>query len=463
LTWPDVLVRDFVEEEEKRVAHPLFAKRHPKPGSTALLLYTSGTTAQPKRVPLTHANLLSSADSIREALRLRPADRCLNVMPLFHIHGLVAAMLSSLTAGSTVATPGRLDGASFFDWLEELQPTWYTAVPTIHQAVLRHAKDHRPAIDRSKLRLIRSSSAPLPPRVAAELEHVFKVPVIEAYGMTEASHQIASNPLPPAKRKTGSVGRATGIEVAILDTAGAAQEPGTPGEIALRGPTITRGYEDNSDANKQAFRDGWFRTGDQGHLDSEGYLYVTGRLKELINRGGEKISPREIDEALLSHPEVLHAAAFAVPHPSLGEDVAAAVVVRDKQSASELLIRRYLSGRLAAFKIPTRILLVDELPKGSSGKIQRHKLAQLVGQRRAGATAPRTDREAMVARIYEQVLGVQNVGAEDNFFELGGDSLRATQVISRIRSLFHVNLPIATVFWRASVRDLADEIARTRA
>jgi acyl-CoA synthetase (AMP-forming)/AMP-acid ligase II/acyl carrier protein len=444
-----------------RVTVPSRAAASARPDDPALILYTSGTTAKPKRVILTHANLVVSARNIAESLTLTPADRSLNIMPLFHIHGLVGALLSSLTAGASIAIPPRFDGSGFFDWLDELRPTWYTAVPTMHQAILSTANHHAAAIARSKLRLIRSSSAALAPRLKADLEHAFSVPVIEAYGMTEAAHQISSNPLPPAQRKPGSVGVGRGVEIAIIDEAGRFRKPNETGEIVLRGPTITCGYDDNPEANEHAFTNGWFRTGDQGHVDRDGYLFISGRLKELINRGGEKIAPREIDEVLLTHPQVLEAAAFAVPHPSLGENVAAAVVVREERCVTELSLREYLSGKLAPFKIPTRILLVHELPKGSTGKIQRHELlANLAESLNAQPAAPGTEVEVRVAEIYAEVLGVTKVGARDNFFELGGDSLRATQVIARVRSTFHINLPIATIFWKATVADLAHEIVR---
>jgi acyl-CoA synthetase (AMP-forming)/AMP-acid ligase II len=369
-------------------------------------------------------------------------------------------MLASLTVGSSIALPSQFDDSRFFEWLDEFEPTWFTAVPTMHQAILRNSSNHSSTIRRSKLRLIRSASAALPPPVIAELERVFNVPVIEAYGMTEAAHQIASNPLPPRRRKPGSVGISTGVDIAILDEAGAFRQPGETGEIALRGRNITRGY-DNLEANEQAFRQGWFKTGDQGYIDADGYLFITGRLKELINRGGEKIAPREVDEVLLTHPEVLQAAAFAVPHSSLGEDVAAAVVVADKRRVSESLLREHLCGKLAPFKIPSRIVFVDELPRGSSGKIQRSSLSEKFAERSgAKAIAGETELEAAVAKIYAEVLGIAQVTARDNFFELGGDSLRATQVISRVRSIFHINLPLATIFWRATAADLAHEIAR---
>ena len=307
----------------------------------ALILYTSGTTARPKMVPLTHSNLLASAGNIAATLQLTEKDRCLNVMPLFHIHGLVGAVLSSIVAGSEVVCTSGFDLEQFFPWLEEFRPTWYTAVPTIHQAILTRTKAKRKIITGCPLRLIRSSSAPLPPTVAAELEDLFKVPVIEAYGMTEASHQIASNPLPPQQRKTGSVGVATGSEIAIVDEQGKFVSAGRQGEIVIRGANITRGYENHPEANKEAFIDGWFRTGDQGYLDEDRYLFITGRLKEIINRGGEKISPREVDDVLIDHPAVTQVVTFAVPQPTLVEEVAAAIVLHEKASATEREIREF--------------------------------------------------------------------------------------------------------------------------
>jgi oxalate---CoA ligase len=428
-----------------------------EPGSVALILHTSGTTARPKRVPLTHRNLCASAFSIRETLALTCADRCLGVMPLFHIHGLIGGLLSTLAAGASFASTPNFDASRFFDWIEELKPTWYTAVPAIHEAILRSGRDRMGTIRKSRLRLIRSSSAPLSGKTRVELEELFKVPVIEAYGMTEAAHQITSNPLPPLERKAGSVGVATDTRVGIINEAGNFLAAGNGGEIVLRGPNVMRGYEANNDG---AFTNGWFRTGDHGYVDGEGYLFITGRLKEIINRGGEKISPHEIDQALLEHPDVLQAVAFPMSHPSLGEDIAAVVVVRNPTQASEASIRGHLAARLAAFKIPSRVLIVDEIPKSSIGKMRRANLAEIFAERlRDGFVAPKNKLEALVAAIYADVLGTQPIGAHDNFFALGGDSLRAMQVISRVRSLFAVNLPIATLFSKATVAELALEIA----
>jgi acyl-CoA synthetase (AMP-forming)/AMP-acid ligase II/acyl carrier protein len=380
-------------------------------------------------------------------------------MPLFHIHGLVGGLLSSLTAGGSFIVTPTFDGNCFIDWMMDMKPTWYTAVPAMHQAILRSAGDRAGIIKESRLRFIRSSSAPLPPMIMAELEALFEVPVIEAYGMTEAAHQITSNPLPPLERKSGSVGMPTHTEVAVVDEMGNFLEAGENGEIVVRGVSVTRGYEYNDEANQKSVSNGWFRTGDLGHIDSDGYLFLTGRLKEIINRGGEKISPREIDEVLLEHPDVLQAVAFAIPHPSLGEDIAAVVVLRD-HAQTEASIRGYLVSRLTAFKLPSRLLIVDEIPMSSTGKVRRTDLAETFTERlKSDFVAPKNKLEVLVAGIYADVLGTQPVGATDNFFALGGDSLRATQVISRVRSLFAINLPIATLFLKTTVAELAEEIA----
>jgi len=349
------------------------------PDDTALVLHTSGTTSRPKIVPLSQANVCASAANVAASIALTPADRCLNIMPLFHIHGLIAAVLASLHAGACVnCTPG-FNALHFFRWLEEVDPTWYTGVPTMHQAILGRASRNREIIEEARLRLIRSSSASLPPQVMAELEETFGAPVIEAYGMTEAAHQMASNPLPPRARKPGSVGLAAGPEVAVMDEAGTLLPPGSVGEIVIRGSNVTAGYKNNDKANAEAFAHGWFRTGDQGVVDDEGYLRLTGRLKEIINRGGEKISPREVDEVLLDHPAIAQVVTFAVPHPKLGEDVAAAVVLVEGAEADEQSVRAFAAEHLADMKVPRKIIFLDEIPKGATGKLQRIGLAEKLG------------------------------------------------------------------------------------
>ena len=348
----------------------------PRPGDVALVLHTSGTTGTPKRVPLTHANLVHSARNIAASLELTPADRCLNVMPLFHIHGLVGAVLASLSAGaSVVCTPG-FDAFRFAGWLESWRPTWYTAVPSMHQAILarvKQAPDHR-------LRFARSASSALPGVVHEGVESLFGAPLLEAYGMTEASHQVAVNPLPPAERRPGSVGKPAGVEVAVFDASGAPVQAGCEGEVGIRGPSVTAGYE-GVDPASFTYPGGWLRTGDQGRLDADGYLWLTGRLKELINRGGEKVSPREVEDVLLGYPGVAQAVVFAIPDRLLGEDVGAAVVAAAGAPVDAAAIRSYAGERLAPFKVPRKLVVVDEIPLGPTGKPQRVGMAARLGLR----------------------------------------------------------------------------------
>ena len=426
----------------------------------ALILYTSGTTSTPKRVPLTHANLIASARNVASGLALSSSDRCLNVMPLFHIHGLVAGLLSSLfSRGSVVCAPGY-DGSQFLDWLECYNPTWYTAVPTIHQSLLSEM-DNRGIreITSHSLRVIRSSSSSLPLPVMTALEDRLGVPVIEAYGMTEASHQIATNPLPPSLRKPGSVGLALGVEVATMDIDRQLQPTNTEGEIVIRGETVTSGYQANDQANASAFVDGWFRTGDAGMIDADGYITLTGRLKEMINRGGEKVAPRQVDEALLDHPAVAKAIAFSVPHRTLGEDVAAAVVLHAGMEVSEAELRRYLLDRLAVFKVPSRFVFVDEIPTGATGKPQRIGLAdRLASALLEPSRLPETPVEIALAQIWQEVLHVDRVGAADNFFLLGGDSLSAARVLTRVNRRYGVHVTLGQAFESPKLEDLAIQV-----
>ncbi len=345
----------------------------------ALVLHTSGTTARPKIVPLLHRNVCASAKNICATLHLSPEDRCLNVMPLFHIHGLMAPVLASLSTGASVACAPGFNALRFFSWLEEVQPTWYSAVPTMHQTILSRARRNKEAIARARLRFIRSSSASLPPQVLHELEETFGVPVVEAYAMTEAAHQMTCNQLPPGVRKPGTVGPAAGPEVSVMDDEGNLLDVGRIGEIVIRGRNVTPGYENNPEANVKAFTNGWFRTGDQGVMDEDGYITLTGRLKEIINRGGEKISPKEVDEVLMDHPAVEQVVTFAVPHKKLGEEVAAAVVLRKGVDATPSDLQEFAAERLANFKVPRTVLVVDEIPKGPTGKLRRIGLAEQMG------------------------------------------------------------------------------------
>ena len=444
-------------------AAPVFAQD----GDEALVLHTSGTTARPKMVPLTHANLTASAASIAGSLGLDSSDRCLNVMPLFHIHGLVGAMLATIASGgSIVCTPG-FEAPRFLDWCEEFAATWYTAVPTVHQGVLARADQKDAAVANLKLRFIRSCSAALAPQLMAEMEQTFRVPVVEAYGMTEASHQISTNPLPPRARKPGSVGLPAGAEIAVMDERGNLLATGEIGEIVLRGPGVTAGYAQNPEANGTSFTDGWFRTGDQGMLDADGYVFITGRLKEMINRGGQKISPREIDEVLGTHPAVAQALAFAVPDHRLGEEVAAAVVLKSGHVASEIEIRNHVAQLIADYKVPQRVVFLDELPKGPTGKLQRVGMAALLALGNGKSVTPstefaepRTPNERKLVDIWRQVLGVERIGVDDDFLALGGDSMLAALVIARVRESCAAQISLLTIFDHPTIAGLAEIIDR---
>lgn len=355
------------------VAAPI-AYDPPSLTDVALILHTSGSTGRPKRVPLSHANLSISAQNVAATYALSPSDVSMCVMPLFHVHGLVASTLGTLSSGGTLVVPAKFNPLSFWRIARDTGTTWYSAVPTIHQLLLARVEPGAAKPEgAAKLRFIRSCSASLPPQVMHDLEAAFGAPVLEAYGMTEAAHQMASNPLPPAARQPGSVGPGTNVGITIRDGNGQVLPAGERGEVCIFGPNVITGYENNPEANATAFFDGWFRTGDQGTLDAQGYLTLTGRLKEMINRGGEKISPREIDEVLLAHPAVNEAVCFGVPHKTWGEEVAAAVTLKETATEADLLA--FCKERLSDFKRPKQIHITEAIPRTATGKIQRRVVA----------------------------------------------------------------------------------------
>ncbi|WBL80177.1 amino acid adenylation domain-containing protein [Bradyrhizobium xenonodulans] len=424
----------------------------------AFILLTSGTAARPKMVPLTQRNVCLSAYNAGRVLSLGPHDRLLNALPLFHAHGLISGLLTALAAGSSVICTDGFDASSFFGWMRELRPTWYTAVPTIHRALLTAAEANPDRARSSSLRVIRSASSSLAPAILSGLETMFGVPVLETYGMTEAASQIAANPF--ELRKVGSVGRAAGPEIAIMDETGRTLASGEHGEIMLRGPNMSRGYYNDEAATRAAFRNGWFRTGDLGYLDADGYLFIVGRIKDVINRGGQKISPLEVEEVLLSHPAVLEAGVFAVPHPKLGENVAAVVVLRPNSEATSDQLRQFARKRLAAYKVPSLIRSVATLPKGASGKVKRNALADLVARAEHGdeAQLPRNALETQLAEIWAGLLELPQVGVDQDVFALGADSLAATQMRSRLRERFNVDFSFEDIFDCATVSALAARI-----
>ena len=345
----------------------------------ALFLHTSGTTSRPKGVPLTHANLMASVRNIGQTYEFNGEDRSVLVMPLFHVHGLMAGLLAPLAAGAAVYIPesGRFSASHFWRDMAACQATWYTAVPTIHQILLARYETDYPRDDPPRLRFIRSCSSPLAPSVLNEMEAKFGAPVLEAYAMTEAAHQIASNPLPKqGPRKPGSVGQGRGVRIAILDPDLNELPPGREGEICIQGENVTRGYWNNPQATEEAFAGGWFHTGDQGCLDAEGYLTLTGRIKDIINRGGEKIAPSRVDEVLLSHPGVAEAVTFGAPDPKYGEEVNAAIVLKPGVTVTAEALRAHCLTELSAFAVPKRFFFVESLPRTGSGKVQRRKVAE---------------------------------------------------------------------------------------
>ena len=436
----------------------------PTADAEALVLHTSGTTARPKIVPLTHRQLVVSARNVSTTLGLEPDDRCLNVMPLFHIHGIVAGLLASICSGaSVVCTPG-FHQVRFFEWLRSMHPTWTSAVPTMHQSILERVRRDPTLMAGHGLRFVRSSSSALPVSVMEGLEQALGVPVIEAYGMTEAAHQMASNPLPPGVRKSGSVGIPAGPQITILDSEGHVVTSGEMGEVAVRGESVFSGYDSAPEANADAFVNGWFRTGDQGRLDETGYLHLLGRLKEIINRGGETVSPAELDETLLRHPAVAHAVAFGVPHERLGEEIAAAVVVRDGYTTVERELQDFVAQTLAPFKVPRRIVFVDDIPKGATGKVQRNALS---GQLALTGDEPFPAPDGVGSQFLEDVLrgicadvlAISHVGPRDDFFSLGGDSILGAEVIARARDLLgKPDLPLVAIVRAPTPRALAMEI-----
>jgi acyl-CoA synthetase (AMP-forming)/AMP-acid ligase II/acyl carrier protein/NRPS condensation-like uncharacterized protein len=440
----------------KRVVDDEFASS----ADDAFILLTSGTTSRPKTVPLTHASVCLSAYNVCAALALGSRDRLLSVLPLFHGHGLISGLLAALAAGSSVVCTPGFDATAFFTWLKEFRPTWYTAVPAIHRALLSAADPHRQTGQRSSLRLVRSASTSLSPEVLGELEALFGVPVIDTYGMTEAATQIAANPL--QRRKPGSVGQPAGAEIAILDSNGRRLPSGKRGEIALRGPTITRGYDNDAAATVSAFRDGWFRTGDLGYLDADGYLFIVGRIKEVIHKGGQKVVPAEVEGALLGHPDVIEAAVFPVPHGRLGADVAAAVVLRQDAKASAQTLRDFARERLAGFKVPGLIRIVPEIPKGAGGKIKRGELAlafsktQPTAEERGGKmVSPRSELERQLAGIWSDLLDIGQIGVDQDVFALGVDSLAMMQMILRVKERFGVEFSFKDIFEAPTVSALA--------
>jgi len=444
------------------------AQDEAKLNDIALLLYTSGTTSRAKLVPLSHRNLIASARNVAAPLDLTAADRCLNFMPMYHGHSLLGCIWATIASGGELVCTKGFSAVNFFDWLNEFKPTWYSAVPTLHQAIVARAKQLGIEQFRSSLRLVRSASSSLPPPVMASIETLFGAPLLEAYGMTEAGHQIACNPRPPKVRKPGSVGLPMGMQVEIMSSSGELLPCGEIGEIVLKGDSVFSAYAENEAATAEAFHGGWFRTGDQGQFDSDGYLFITGRLKEIINRGGELVAPREIEEILLQHPAVAEAIAFAIPDKRVGEEIGAAVSLRPGNEVRENVLREFLSRRLSALKLPRKLLLVPTIPKTEVGKPDRIRAAERLGllfaetaaKSRVERKQPRNEIEKLLLERWRRLLQLDEISIDDDFFDLGGDSLALVMMIADFEVTLGVRLDVIDLLEAATVAGLANLLQR---
>lgn len=424
-----------------------------QPDDVALVLQTSGTTSVPKTVPLTQRNLVASAANLARSLKLTSADRCLHFLPMFHIGGIVDVLIAPLLVGGSTFIAPSFSSAEFYRDLQAYKPTWTQAVPVMLQEVLNTTDAHADAVEAHQLRFVRSVSAPLPPVLMEAFEQRFKVPVIEIFGMTETAGVITSNKLPPGKRIPGSVGASAGMEVRIVDGQNRPVPAGQIGEVVVRGDNLMAGYDADPQENKRLFSDAGFRTGDLGYLDADGYLFLTGRVKDMINRGGEKVSPHEVDQLLLSHPAVGDAASFAVPHPTLGEDVGAVVVLREGAAATQQELSAFLRDRLAFFKIPRVMHFIDAIPRGANGKLQRAVLTEKFGKAAAADAAARSNFVApqdpvskLIAGMWQDILKVDAVGMDDDFFAIGGESLKAASFINALQQKWGDTIYVSSVF-----------------
>jgi acyl-CoA synthetase (AMP-forming)/AMP-acid ligase II/LPS sulfotransferase NodH/acyl carrier protein len=434
-----------------------------RPDDVALMLHTSGTTSTPKLVPLTHSNICTTAGNIGKAMPLGADDVCLNIMPMFHIGGLVDLLITPLAAGGSVICAGNFSAPDMTYYLEKFKPTWCQLVPIMLQEILQYSGHQEDLFLRNgNFRCLRVVAAALPASLQKEFEQTFKVPVLEVYGMTETTTLIATNYLPPAKRKPGSVGLPAGPEVAVLDDTGSFLPAESVGEIVVRGPSIMKGYKNLEEENNNFFTGDWFHTGDMGHLDQDGYLFITGRIKEIINRGGEKISPQEVDEILLTHPGVLEAATFSLPHPTLGEEVAAAVVKKNGAQLDEKELIAFLSSQLAYFKIPRKLFFVDSIPKTANGKVQRTLLAETLADATVSIAKPLegsaqdeiiSPLHNLLSDMWKNALGLESIGNNDDFFDLGGDSLKAATFINELQEKTGEAIFVSSIFDAPTIKE----------
>lgn len=446
------------------------ATRHES--DTAVVLFTSGTTSTPKVVPLTHTNLIKTVDITTKIFELKEEDRCISVTPLFHIYGVVGPLLSAAATGSSVICLPSFNPQDFFRVLQELKITWYAASPAIHHAVAEYAE--RIGVDKAQyaLQLIRSGSAPLPVKVVEKLEKYFGAIVVQGYGLTETAGLGTCNPPIPEKIKKESVGVVIGCEIGIIDEQKNFLAQTMVGQIIIRGESITKGYEKVDDNGQVFLENGWFATGDQGYFDEDGHLFITGRIKEMINRGGVKISPYEVEEVLGRHEDVTEAAVFAAPHPYLGEIPMALAVLRPSSLLTAEQLKNFLRDKISLSKIPVQILFTAQIPKSANGKIQRRLLyryiqnhpeefpATLLEVAEAEEAEFGNATEKILADIWCDLLKIDDISNTDDFFEVGGDSLMAELLFAEIERILAVKLPADTILAHRTIQELAAVICQ---
>jgi acyl-CoA synthetase (AMP-forming)/AMP-acid ligase II/acyl carrier protein len=418
------------------------------------ILPTSGTTSKPKIVLLLNSNVIHSVNNICKSLKLNSNDICLNPMPLSHVHGLMVTITSIFIGAKVVCTP-KYNNDIFFECMKKFKPTWYTASAGIQENILKKSKMYK-KIRENNLRFIRSSSAPLSSKTTKELELAFDAPVIESYGMTEATLQITSQPFPPNKRFLGSCGKAAGVDLKIVDENNKTVSVGKIGEIIIKGKNVIREYENNDEQNKKSFLNRWFKTGDLGYLNKEAFLFIVGRKKEIINKGGEKISPREIDEVLMSHPLVELGVAFSMPHKTLGEDLAVAIISKKNSLLLEKEIKKYMKTKLANFKIPSKFYFVDKIPKTIVGKPKRLGLYNILNKKKCKIQKIRNKTDLLVLKIWKKVLDIE-IDMSDNYFEVGGDSISSQEIINEFLKV-GIKIKYSDIQNYPTVKQLSDYI-----
>jgi acyl-CoA synthetase (AMP-forming)/AMP-acid ligase II/aryl carrier-like protein len=418
----------------------------------ALLLQTSGTTAKPKHVALTHSNILAAAGAIGENYAIGPRDLCINPMPHHHVHGLISAGISSLLAGASQYCAPSFSPPAFDNAMESLNPTWFTGSPAFHLGLLDYFKAANRSPATRSLRFMRSSSAPFPASAIAQYEELFRVPLLENYGMTETASTVCSNLLSPGLRKAGSVGCPIGAEIRIVDRTGCELGPGSEGEVILRGPSIITRYA-SGESGREHFMEGWLRTGDVGRLDEDGCLFILGRTKELIKRGGHSVYPLEVDSLILSHPEVTEAISFSLEHPTLGEELVAAFIPAAGSVVDGDDIRRFLDGKISTYKIPAAIIQVREIPKNATGKTARRTMrSEFAREFALKGVPPRSELEITLLQAWARISGNSRLGVTDNLFVHGVDPIRAQRFCDDLRQDHSIELSLKDIIRNPTVR-----------